>query len=51
MGFIKSAEARDKLLATGVEPIGSTPEEFTAVMKNEMDKFGKIIKAAGIQPE
>ncbi len=51
VGFIKSAEARDKLLATGVEPIGSTPEEFTAVMKNEIDKFGKIIKAAGIQPE
>ena len=51
VAFIKSADARDKLLATGVEPVGSTPEEFTAVMKNEMDKYGKIIKAAGIQPE
>jgi tripartite-type tricarboxylate transporter receptor subunit TctC len=49
--FIKSPEARERLLATGVEPVGSTPEEFTAVMKAEMDKYGKIIKAAGIEPK
>lgn len=49
--FIRSPEARDRLLATGVEPVGSTPEQFTATMKAEIDKYGKIIKAAGITPE
>lgn len=33
------------------EPIASTPEEFAAFTKSEHDKFAKLIKAAGIQPE
>ena len=32
------------LLGTGVEPIGDQPEEFTAYMKAEVEKLGKLIR-------
>ena len=35
----------------GAEPIASTPDEFAAFTKSEHDKFAKLLKAAGIQPE
>lgn len=31
--------------------VGSTPAEFTAHFRREIDKYAKIIKAAGIKPE
>ena len=45
---LKSAEGRQKLLNTGVEPVGSSPQELTATMKAEIARMGKVIKAAGI---
>lgn len=35
----------------GIEPIGSTPEEFAAVIKLETPKWATLIKAAGIKPD
>ena len=45
---LKSAEGRQKLLNTGVEPVASSPEELAATMKAEIARMGKVIKAAGI---
>jgi len=45
------AETKDRLLAQGFEPVGSTPEEFGAYIKSEIAKWGKVIKAAGIRAE
>jgi tripartite-type tricarboxylate transporter receptor subunit TctC len=45
------ADTRDRLLAQGFEPVGSTPGEFAAYIKSEIVKWGKVIKAAGIKPE
>ena len=42
---------QERLSQFGAEPIASTPEEFAAFTKAESDKFAKLIKAAGIQPE
>jgi tripartite-type tricarboxylate transporter receptor subunit TctC len=39
--------ARFKQLST--EPVGNTPEEFAAFVKAELDKYARIIKAAGIK--
>ncbi len=36
---------------TGLEPFTSTPEELAAFQASEADKWGRIIRAAGIQPE
>jgi tripartite-type tricarboxylate transporter receptor subunit TctC len=38
------------LLAQGAEAVPGTPEEFDAHVKREIAKWGKVIKAAGIQP-
>jgi tripartite-type tricarboxylate transporter receptor subunit TctC len=45
------AETRDKLLAQGFEPVGSTPDEFGAYIKSEIAKWGKVVKTAGIKAE
>ena len=33
----------------GVEPVSSSPAEFSAFIKNEMDKYAKLIKEANIK--
>jgi tripartite-type tricarboxylate transporter receptor subunit TctC len=43
-----SGELRDRLSALGAEPVGSTPEQFSAFIKSETDKFARASKAAGI---
>jgi tripartite-type tricarboxylate transporter receptor subunit TctC len=50
-GILKSAEVREKLAADGAEPVGSTPEQFAAFIKAEIDKWSKVVKAAGITVE
>ena len=39
--------ARFKQLAT--DPVGNSPEEFVAFVRSELDKYARIIKAAGIK--
>ncbi len=45
---LNSAEVRDALLARGIESAASTPEEFTAYIKSETEKWGKVIRAANL---
>jgi tripartite-type tricarboxylate transporter receptor subunit TctC len=35
------------LLGLGVEPVGSTPEQFDAYLKAEIVKYEKVVKASG----
>jgi tripartite-type tricarboxylate transporter receptor subunit TctC len=49
--FLKSPEGKQKLLTVGVDALGTTPEQFTVVIKNDMVKWGKLIKDAGIRVE
>jgi tripartite-type tricarboxylate transporter receptor subunit TctC len=35
----------------GNELIGNTPEEFAQVIKNDLAKYAKLVKAAGIKPQ
>jgi len=40
------------LLAThGVEPIGNTPRQFSAVIRADLEKWAKVIKEAGIKAD
>lgn len=34
-----------------IDPVGSTPEEAAAVIRREREKWARIVKAAGIEPE
>jgi tripartite-type tricarboxylate transporter receptor subunit TctC len=44
-------EVRKRFLEAGVEPVGSTPEEYTATIRREMAKWGKLIKDLGIRED
>ena len=48
---LNSPEVKEKFLAVGVEPVGSTPEEFVARIKSEVVRIGKVVKDAGIKIE
>ena len=48
---LKMEEVRSRLMGAGIEIQGGTPEAFAVVIRNEVDKWGRIVKEAGIQPE
>ena len=41
-------EVKERIAGLGAEPVGNTPAEYTAFMKEEIAKWTKVIKAAGI---
>jgi len=49
--IIKSDEVRAKLLSQYFSAAASTPDALAALMKSERERWGKMIKAAGVQPE
>ena len=40
-----------RLAALGAEPVGSTPQQFAAYVKAQIETYGKVIRAADIRPE
>ncbi|MEJ1166333.1 tripartite tricarboxylate transporter substrate binding protein [Variovorax sp. CCNWLW186] len=48
---LKLPDVRTKLEAAGIEIQGGTPQEYAAVIKADLAKWGKVVKEAGIQPE
>jgi tripartite-type tricarboxylate transporter receptor subunit TctC len=47
--ILKLPEVREKLAAQLMEPVGSTPEEFRAVIDNEIGRWAPVIKAAKVK--
>ena len=48
---LQAGDVRERLLADGADPVGSTPEEFAAFLRTETSKWAKVVKDAAIQPE
>jgi len=48
---LQDAGVRERFLASGADPVGNTPEEFSALVRSEVTKWAKVVKAAGIKPE
>jgi tripartite-type tricarboxylate transporter receptor subunit TctC len=44
-------DTKEKLAAIGVEVVGSRPEQFAQIIKEDSAKFDRIIKSAGIRVE
>ena len=51
MAAVKSSEVRGRFDQLGYDPIGDSSAEFSATIKSDIEKFAKIIKAAGIRIE
>jgi tripartite-type tricarboxylate transporter receptor subunit TctC len=48
---LQSKDIKDKLASEGAEPVGSTPAEFANLIKNDFDKWSKVAKSSGIEPQ
>jgi tripartite-type tricarboxylate transporter receptor subunit TctC len=49
--IVRLPDVAERFQLDGAEPVGSTPKEFAAFLKAEMQKWSKVIKDAGIKPE
>ena len=41
----------ERMAKSGLEPIGDTPAEFAQYLNSEAEKWGKLVKSAGIRAE
>jgi tripartite-type tricarboxylate transporter receptor subunit TctC len=48
---LQMPDVREKLLAQGSIPAPTTPAEFDAINKSDTERYGKILKDAGIMPQ
>jgi tripartite-type tricarboxylate transporter receptor subunit TctC len=48
---LATALVRERFASLGVQPVGSTPEQFAAVIREDLARWSKVIKAAGIKAE
>ena len=48
---LSDAEVKQKMLAAGAEPSPMTPEQFGKFVRAEMDKWTRLMKERGINPE
>src|SRR5258706_1805477 len=44
---IRSSDLTERMKQLGMEPVGSTPQEFDALIRAEMGKWGRVVKASG----
>jgi tripartite-type tricarboxylate transporter receptor subunit TctC len=48
---MQNPETRKTYAEINIESKGSTPDEFAKFLRDDLEKYGKIVKAAGIQPQ
>jgi tripartite-type tricarboxylate transporter receptor subunit TctC len=51
MKILQSPDIKEKMTAEGVEAVGGTPEEYAAHIREELVKYARIVKAAGIKAD
>ena len=49
--IVNSPELKERLKADGSDPVGNSPEQYAAFLRNEIAKWAKVIKFANMKPE
>jgi tripartite-type tricarboxylate transporter receptor subunit TctC len=49
--ILRQLDVMERFAALGAEPIGNTPSAFGAYIRAELDKWGKVIRSAGIRAD
>jgi tripartite-type tricarboxylate transporter receptor subunit TctC len=49
--IVGTADFRERMSSQGLDPMSSTPAEFSALIKSELAKFSKLVQTAHIQAE
>lgn len=44
---VKSPELQAQFIALGADPVGSSPEEFAAFVKRDLEKYARVVKISG----
>lgn len=50
VAILSTPDMKERLTSDGSEVVASTPEEFAALIKTELARWAKVVKATGIQP-
>jgi tripartite-type tricarboxylate transporter receptor subunit TctC len=48
---LRQPDVKERLAAQGVDAVGTTPDELTAILKENIAKYAKLVKAADIRIE
>jgi tripartite-type tricarboxylate transporter receptor subunit TctC len=48
---LDAGDVRDRLAGMGVDAVGTTPEQASAYLKSEIEKYAKVVKAIGLKLE
>jgi tripartite-type tricarboxylate transporter receptor subunit TctC len=48
VAMLKTPDVHARITKEGAIPIGSSPEEFSARFKNEVEKWARVVKSAGL---
>lgn len=51
VSIVNLPEVKSHLLNEGAEPVGNAPEQFGEFIKAEIDKWGKVIRTAGLRAQ
>jgi len=44
---VRSSDLTERMTQLGMEPVGSTPEQFDAFVRSEIEKWAQVVKASG----
>jgi tripartite-type tricarboxylate transporter receptor subunit TctC len=48
---LQNPDLRERLDKLGLDPVANTPDQAAVFLQNEVNKWGKVIAAAGVKPE
>jgi tripartite-type tricarboxylate transporter receptor subunit TctC len=48
---LRAPDVVERLSSQGAEPVGNSADEWAAFIRSEIEKWGKVVKAAGMKPD
>ena len=51
LAALRDPDTAAKITRSGVDPVGTSPEQFGTLMKNDKAKWARVVKQAGIKPQ
>jgi tripartite-type tricarboxylate transporter receptor subunit TctC len=49
--IVKLPDVKERLNGYGLDAVGSTPDEFSALIRSETVTFAKLVKQIGLKPQ